>query len=596
MHWIGGAIGGCACEPDIREYWIMENKNLAREDREILQKARVSALVSQIQTGKAASAICTLMLSILFVSTEGVGLSGTAVWIAAMISAYLLRNYYVSRLMRPGISLDKAETGIALSSAALAIVINAPAALFMPLMTPVVSGLYVGFMIGWLAIAVVIIGIHVKSYLLYIAIGFGFLITGYWISLPVAYAIAGTLGSIAASLMFFSFAKRVEAVFEESVLIRHERDGLVQQLTISIAEAQDAQNQRSRFLAAAAHDLLQPVHALMLLSGVLQNSHTEQDRSDALAGIRSTTESIESMFRGLLDIARLDQGAVLPSLTDVQLPMIFRSVEAAYRARCDEKGVEFFVSCPEHILVRADAALLDRVVRNLVDNAVKYTELGKVSLTAKSLENRIQILITDTGSGVSPEQETEIFDAFYRAMPAGPKSVQGIGLGLSVAKQIVELMEGDIRLTSKLGVGTEVEVGLKPGQSMDSEGPESEVLSGGLPSRVLVIEDDSAARNALHLWLRNNGVDVVSAESLSIAIEKLEHENFVPEHALVDFQLGPGPNGIEVIRLLRRKQPGLPATLISGAILESDVVEGDVRVLRKPLMPEKLKEILYQPH
>lgn len=562
------------------------------EARDVLTKARIQALSAQVSTARPASAICTTMLSILFVSTEGVGWTWTSVWVIAMIMAFVFRNWLVRRLLANQIMSDRVENGIALSSASLGIVINAPAAFFMPQMTDIVSGLYVGLMMSWLAVAVVIIGIHVRSYVFYVVTGMTYLVIGYWQMLPTPYAAAGTLGIIAASVMLISFSKHVASVFDESVLIRRERDGLVQQLTLSIADVTDAQNQRSRFLAATAHDLLQPVHALMLLSGVLQDSRSEQERHQAMKGIQSTTASIDSMFRGLLDLARLDQGAVLPSLTNVRLSMVLQGIESAYKNVCEQKDIALSVVCSRQIMVRADATLLDRTIRNLVDNAVKFTPSGKITVSAKTVDQGVSIRIIDTGMGVEEEQLATIFDVFYRAPATVSQSIQGIGLGLSVAKQVTELMGGNLTLQSKVNAGTTVELILAAGSDINSIGKKTIKSGLALPKQMLIIEDDQAARSALRLWLLNLGITVISAESLDDALQQLEVDNFIPEHALVDYQLGLGLNGIDAITTLKSLYPSIKASLITGSVLGVDQVAADITVLAKPLNPDRLHETI----
>lgn len=571
----------------------MANTGHSEEDQELLLRAKIEALAAQTKPARIAAVLATVMLSILFLATDGIGWEKTALWCIAMFAAYAFRDWLVHFIQARELPSSQAAAGIALSSAALGLVINAPAAFFMPYMSATVSGMYVGFVVAWLALAVSIIGIHVPSYAAYVVIGMTYLSIGYWIQLPANLAIAGSFGAVAACILLISFSRRVASVFDESVLIRRERDELVDRLTLSVSQAKDAKNQRSRFLAATAHDLLQPVHALMLLSGVLQDSRTDKERNEALESIQSTTLTIESMFRGLLDLARLDQGAVMPSLTDVRLSMVFKSIEAAYAARCAEKGVAFQAECDDEILVRADAMLLDRVVRNLVDNAVKFTASGSIKLTATIENGSVLISIKDTGVGIAADQQETIFDAFYRTTESVNKGVQGIGLGLSVAKQMIELMEGELKLQSIPGEGTEITLRLGEGGEADADAAaSSDAPRTVLPERIVVIEDDLAARGALNLWLQNNGVQTVSADSLESGLQQMAEGDFLPQHALVDFHLGEGPNGVEVIRELKSRYPDMKATLVSGAFQETDVIESGIEILEKPLRPEKLREAI----
>jgi CheY-like chemotaxis protein len=375
--------------------------------------------------------------------------------------------------------------------------------------------------------------------------------------------------------------------------MRHQNEDLVARLTASLAETAQAQQARSRFLAAASHDLLQPVHALMLLVGVLRDSGSETAREQAARRIELTTGAIASMFRGLLDQARLDAGAVTPRLEPVSIGTVCRGIEAAYAERCREKGLALSVECAPDVLVQADAALLDRALRNLVDNAVKFTEHGSVSLIVTPSPHRVLVQVSDTGVGIDATDRPRVFDAFYRGAGANSMGIEGVGLGLSVTAQMLDLMGARIELESTHGHGTRVQVSLARAGPIPRSAPAHPLPDRSLRfHRILVVEDDRNAREALQMWLVDRGCEVTCVASLAEALAAYAPHAIAPDYILSDLHLADGPDGIQAIGALRLRFGDVPAALITGETIEARAVPIGVGLLHKPVQPAQLENLL----
>lgn len=275
-----------------------------------LRAARLNVLVAQIKTARFTTLGAIAMFGGIFIPT--VGWVVYATWAVAMLAAYGARDAIVKRTVESGLVTKRAEDRVVWSSAMLSFVINIPGAFFLPAMTPEMASIYITLSVGWLTVAVLIIGIHPLSYMLYVGIGFTMIAIG-WTQLlsPLGTAVA-IAAMILASFILAGFSRRSAAVYNESFQIRSQRDDLLRQ--------------RSRFLAQTAHDLLQPITAMRLWTDVALHDRTAEARQEAVSNIAVSAETVESMFRGLLDQSRIDEGGVQPQLTNVRLAPVVQGI------------------------------------------------------------------------------------------------------------------------------------------------------------------------------------------------------------------------------------------------------------------------------
>lgn len=564
----------------------------AYEDpRQRLLREKADLLVRQTRSGAVGALVSTAAFS--GILSTRVPWHLVVVWAGLMVLGYVLRDVIIHRVARATSHPERVIAVSLVSSAVLGFFNTLPAPLFFPQLEPSMRALFTGVLVGWVSVAVQVVGMQPRIYMLYLLVSFGNLAAGWFLAESRDAAWGLTAIMVVAGLILIRFSLRLSELFEESILIRHEKGRLVFQLERALAETESAQRTRLRFLAAASHDLLQPVHALMLLSGLLQNAEPER-QPELGARIRMTAESVEAMFRGILELARMDAGTLHAQRRVVALAPICHAVQAAYEARCHDRDLKLHVACPDNLAAWGDPALLDRVMRNLVDNAVKFTQTGSVAVTCSAHDHQVNILITDTGAGIEPDDLPQIYDPFYRGRSAREAEVDGLGLGLAITAHMVHLMGGTIAVDSVRGVGTTVRLQLSRAAMV------APVLAARATRqrrtlryrRVVLLEDDRLAREATLMWLIEYGAQVISAADVERALIDCRARRFAPDFILADFRLGVSDNGIESIKRLRAEFGTCPAAIVTGEEVPLDALPEDVTMLRKPLKPEQLEELL----
>jgi two-component system, sensor histidine kinase len=473
-------------------------------------------------------------------------------------------------------------------------VLTAPAPLFLPAAGAEARALMTMILLVWITAAASVLGVFPPSYKLYSAGALLNIALGWWLSASVTDAAVVSVIMLPLWLLLARFAERVGQLIEQSVNIRHEREVLVKRLEAALAETEAAQSARSRFLAAASHDLLQPVHALLLLSGLSRDLPDGPRRGHVLGQIHLVAESIESMFRGLLDLARFDAGTLQPHLQAVPVEPVLQSLRAAYEARCTDKGLAFEVDSAANACVRADPSMLARVLRNLVDNAVKFTPRGSVAVRCRVDAERVTVEVSDTGVGISSADLPHVRDAFFRGSGAREVEADGVGLGLATSTQMVELLGGTIEIDSRPGQGTTVRLGLPVASQAMPAAPTASALKPLRYRCIALVEDDRSAREATVLWLQERGCRVFAGADAHSVLDQCEQQAATPEFIIADYHLGDAGNGLQAIGRLRERFGAVPAAVVSGEPLGAGVLPPDIPLLPKPLNSEALKQLLQE--
>ncbi|HKW37496.1 MAG TPA: hybrid sensor histidine kinase/response regulator [Burkholderiales bacterium] len=357
---------------------------------------------------------------------------------------------------------------------------------------------------------------------------------------------------------------------------------------------------RSRFLAAASHDLRQPLHTLSLYSAALKLHAADGATGEIALHINKALASLSALVDSLLDISKLDAGAVQPEPQSVSLKTLIERIEADYRPLANGKGLEFHVVAPE-LLVETDPVLLERLVRNLVDNAFKYTAAGSVTLAAALAEGKAQLSVRDTGPGIPEAERERIFEEFYQIGNPERDRVQGLGLGLAIVQRLAQLLGVDLTLASEPGRGSTFAVTVPPAVErrasprLPSSGGEAvpRVLDG---ARVLVIDDESDVRAGMRALLEQLGCRVSVCSGYADAERMLDHEGLEDVHLIVsDFRLRRHESGIDTVRRLRERLGNVPALLVSGDTAPERLREAQssgLPLLHKPVAAEKLMEAM----
>ena len=418
--------------------------------------------------------------------------------------------------------------------------------------------------------------------------------------LPIAamwMAIGGWLGWGLATLvlMFFGvqirFARQNLAMFEESFRIRRENVDLAARLAQESAELARARDEavranlaKSHFLAAASHDLRQPLQALALNSGELVRLPVGGEAQAIAQEVASSIDDLRCMLDGLLDVSQLDVGVVAPHPRSFPLRRLLEAVTTSFRAAAASRQLTISCDCPASITVHTDPELLRRVLANLVDNALKFTHRGGVTVLASVGEAGVKVEVRDTGPGIEPQDRERIFDDLVRLEGGGRDNVPGHGLGLGIVRRLVALLDIGLDLDSAPDQGTTFRLTLAAGQAELAGTAPLQALPELDGLRVLVVEDDRVVREAYLRHLRRLGCRVWAADGLTSALELFEAQPV--QLLVVDFRLRAGQDGFEVVRRLRARDAALKAVMVS-ADMHADLVQAahdaDVRLLRKPV-------------
>jgi signal transduction histidine kinase/ActR/RegA family two-component response regulator len=385
------------------------------------------------------------------------------------------------------------------------------------------------------------------------------------------------------------------------------RDELEQRIALATLElrakkeeAETATLAKSRFLAAASHDLRQPAHALGLFVARLAQLPHDAETRHLIGNLEASVRATQDLLDSLLDVSRLDAQAVPVQLRPFALADIFDQMRGGLTLGAQEKGLRLRVR-PTRVWLMSDPALLHRILLNLVVNALRYTRQGSVLLACRRAGDgrHARIEVWDSGIGIAPEHHQAIFKEFYQVGNSERDRGKGLGLGLNIVERTAGLLGHRLNLCSSLGRGTRfrIEVPLAPpGAAFDTSGVLEVKMLHDLANRiVLVIEDDALAREGLVSLLESWGCAVGAADGLSTALQQLGN-GLVPEVIVSDYRLRGGSNGIEVIHQLRLAAGhSIPACLISGdtdpALMQAARDAGLV-LLHKPVRPAKLRTLI----
>ncbi|MGO4704875.1 NahK/ErcS family hybrid sensor histidine kinase/response regulator [Microvirga sp. 2MCAF38] len=395
-------------------------------------------------------------------------------------------------------------------------------------------------------------------------------------------------------------SRRANETLEQRVKERTEElTRLNEALSSAKGEAEEANISKTRFLAAASHDILQPLNAARLYATSLVER--DRDAGDALLAenIDASLDAVEEILTALLDISRLDTGAMKPQWSSFRIDEMFRQLQREFDPIAREKGLEItFV--PSSLTVRSDRRLLRRILQNLVSNAIKYTLSGRVLVGGRRRGGRLILEVWDTGLGIPPSKQRIVFREFQR-LDQGAKAARGLGLGLSIVERICRVLGHPVILQSTAGRGSVFRVDVPvvaalPASTAAPEPPKAPVtqLSG---LRVLAIDNEPAILEGMRLLLTGWGCEVWTASDLDNAQKLIKERKEAPEAIIADYHLDEG-DGLEAIKSLRWKtQVDTPAVLITAdrtPTVRDAATEMNVHILNKPLKPAALRALLTQ--
>ena len=381
-----------------------------------------------------------------------------------------------------------------------------------------------------------------------------------------------------------------------------ERTAELQRLNAELERAKneaDAANlSKTRFLAAASHDILQPLNAARLYASSLSEGASQigvEERADLARNVDVSLEAVEEILGALLDISRLDAGATRPEISDVPVADLMGLLEIEFAALARAKGLDL-VFVPTRLAIRTDRRLMRRLLQNLISNALKYTLSGRVLVGCRRLSGAVRIEVWDTGLGIPPEHERAVF-AEFRRLDQGARVARGLGLGLSIVERLGRVLEHPVGLRSRPGKGSVFFVTAPLGRAAlkpRAEPGAPEPIAAGEPLsglKVLAIDNEPRVLEGMRTLLNRWGCVVATAEGLAEATAALI-EFGPPDVIIADYHLDSG-DGVAAIRALRehfgRSTPAILATADRSPEVRDRASRADVLVMNKPLKPAPLR-------
>ncbi|MDI9246804.1 PAS domain-containing hybrid sensor histidine kinase/response regulator [Marinobacter sp. CHS3-4] len=361
--------------------------------------------------------------------------------------------------------------------------------------------------------------------------------------------------------------------------------------------AEQANQSKTRFLASASHDLLQPLNAARLFTSALAGKKTDSETADLVDHIDSSLGAAEEIISTLLDISKLDAGALEPDIGTFPVNDIMRHLANDFSAIAKDQGLDLHV-VPSRAWVRSDSKLLRRVIQNFLSNAIRYTPNGRILLGCRRLRGYIRIEVWDTGPGIPDDQIAKIFEEFRRFQQG--RDQKGLGLGLAIVDRISNMLDHPVNVRSVQGIGSvfSITVPLAVPERTEATPKQQNVASrrvsslGGL--KVLCIDNDPSILHGMTALLANWDCDIKTAESLEAARNKLENER--PDIILADYQLDDNQNGLDAMDSIRKElDMNIPGILITGYMapeVREDAINRGYQVLYKPVKPAALRAMV----
>ncbi len=389
----------------------------------------------------------------------------------------------------------------------------------------------------------------------------------------------------------------------DQVLLRIDKTKLIEELIDQRDRAEAAVIEKNRFLAAASHDLRQPLHAIGLFMGSLSSRPLDEASQRILDLVKKSLDTLGESFNGLLELSRLDANIVESHPVNIPLEGFFARLQMEFMALADDKGLVFRIEQGDVDEVYADEQLLFRVVQNLAGNAVKYTDQGSVEIVAsRSAPDQVCIAVTDTGCGIEEDKQFAIFDEYLQLADGEHDRRRGMGLGLAIVRRLCDLMNLSIRVESSPGKGSTFTVyvpcavttafEIKPGPFQHDEVPVDVVRR-----RIIVIDDERDILVGMRTILASWGHEVLLSSTGESMLEALKDFG-IPDLVIADFRLGAGISGLDLIDNIRKACGKIvPSILVTGDTSPDRLKEAklaSVYVLHKPVRPAILKETIIE--
>jgi signal transduction histidine kinase/DNA-binding NarL/FixJ family response regulator len=363
-------------------------------------------------------------------------------------------------------------------------------------------------------------------------------------------------------------------------------------------QLEEANLAKSRFIAAASHDLRQPLHALNLFVTQLRTEKDPVEKKRLIARIDAAVAAMNDLFNALLDMSRLDAGVLVPYISDFPVDRLLRRIEMTFTDAAREKVLRLRVVA-NGAWIRSDFILLERILLNLVSNAVRYTEAGGIVVGCRRRAGGLRIEVWDSGIGIPEDQQRSVFGEFYQLSAVKHDRRGGLGLGLAIVDRLCRLLNYPIELTSTPGRGSRFAISVPLTAALQlAEHPLQESVDQAIGKSVIVVDDDTLVLEGMRGVLKSWGCSVVIATSEDRALAALSEGENRPDIIISDFRLSDGKTGFDVIESIRRAFGApIPAFLISGDTGPERLREARASgyyLLHKPVLPITLRSVVSQ--
>lgn len=435
------------------------------------------------------------------------------------------------------------------------------------------------------------IGMAFLIHLLYLPRGFG------QHALPMQFMLGFYL------LVLLISARSIHRAVLDNLRLRLENEVMLRLKTQEAQRADQANHDKSLFLAAASHDLRQPVHALLLLVAALRQRCREASQLELIEHIQQAGQAIGKLFNALMELSRLESGSEKPERSEVCVAETLAQAIQQHRLEAQHKGLrlELFVSrAAQCALADTDRVLLTRIIDNLIANAIRYTVRGGVLVALRVRHNQLLLDVIDTGIGIAAENLVRIYEPYFQVGNVQRDRSKGLGLGLAIVRQTSALLGHDIEVASRVGQGTRfrltlhemhiADAGTISGTGEIDHGPP--MLAGW---RVLVVDDDPMVRQAMQILLGSWQADLRSAIDADDCLRLLQDSGWQPDCILCDYRLPGTLDGIALLNQLVDRYPDVVALLQTGELdpqVRDLAEDAGYLVLTKPVEPELLSSTL----
>lgn len=416
----------------------------------------------------------------------------------------------------------------------------------------------------------------------------------------------GLIGYLVGSLItvygfvLWGYASTTWEAVVEVVYLRNRDQSRAAELGSALTDAIAANTAKTRFLATASHDLRQPIHTISLLTSVLKLRHGTGSSAEVIQMLDTVIVSLSRQLDDLLDISKLDAGIFHTHFEWLDLSQFVQTLGAEHAPQIEAKGLAAVCAAPPSRMVYFDQALLARVLRNLISNAIKFTSEGSIGVTLTYQDNAAIITVRDTGRGISKEHQTEVFNEFFQVDNAARTRSEGLGLGLAIVKKLCALMAVQLEMKSTPARGTEFLLTLDAATAMAMEtatatATVTAACTDKLKLSVLVVDDETEVCASTAFLLQELGCSVKTAVSTQAAQNLCE--DWQPDVLIADFRLTQGGTGFKTIELVQARWPAVQSIIMTGDTAGGELLafnQTNFSILHKPVHLKQLLAVLSQ--